>query len=119
MHHTVGHLARAAGLTVRTLHHWDEIGLLRPAQRSGAGHRRYSDADVARLFRIVALRRLGLSLDAVGAALEAEGPGPRPWREWGPSWPPSGSCAAGLWASSTRSPAWTDRRRTRSSTPSR
>jgi DNA-binding transcriptional MerR regulator len=74
MHHTVGHLARATGLTVRTLHHWDEIGLLRPAGRSGAGHRRYSDEDVARLYRIVALRRLGLSLDDVGEALDAEGP---------------------------------------------
>ena len=73
MHHTVGHLARTTGLTVRTLHHWDEIGLLRPAERSGAGHRRYSDADVRRLYRIVALRRLGLSLEAVGAALAAEG----------------------------------------------
>jgi MerR family transcriptional regulator, thiopeptide resistance regulator len=73
MHHTVGHLARATGLTVRTLHHWDEIGLLRPAERSGAGHRRYSDDDVARLYRIVALRRLGLSLDDVGAALDTEG----------------------------------------------
>jgi MerR family transcriptional regulator, thiopeptide resistance regulator len=73
MHHTVGHLARATGLTVRTLHHWDEIGLLRPAERSGAGHRRYSDEDVRRVYRIVALRRLGLSLEAVGAALAAEG----------------------------------------------
>jgi DNA-binding transcriptional MerR regulator len=74
MHHTVGHLARATGLTVRTLHHWDEIGLLRPAERSGAGHRRYSAEDVERLYRIVALRRLGLSLDDVSAALAAEGP---------------------------------------------
>src|ERR1700754_4439789 len=72
--YTVGSLAEASGLTVRTLHHWDEIGLLRPAERSGAGHRRYSDADVARLYRIVALRRLGLSLEDVGAALAAEGP---------------------------------------------
>jgi DNA-binding transcriptional MerR regulator len=70
----VGELASASGLTVRTLHHWDEIGLLRPAERSGAGHRRYSSADVERLYRIVALRRLGMSLDDVGAALEAEGP---------------------------------------------
>src|SRR6478609_5310034 len=70
----VGELASASGLTVRTLHHWDEIGLLRPAERSGAGHRRYSAADVERLYRIVALRRLGMSLDDVGAALEAEGP---------------------------------------------
>ena len=74
MHHTVGHLARATGLTVRTLHHWDEIGLLRPAERSGAGHRRYSADDVERLYRILALRRLGLSLDDVSAALAAEGP---------------------------------------------
>jgi DNA-binding transcriptional MerR regulator len=74
MHHTVGHLARATGLTVRTLHHWDEIGLLRPAERSGAGHRRYSPEDVERLYRILALRRLGLSLEDVSAALTAEGP---------------------------------------------
>jgi DNA-binding transcriptional MerR regulator len=70
----VGELAAASGLTVRTLHHWDEIGLLRPAERSGAGHRRYSSADVERLYRIVALRRLGLSLEQIGAALDAEGP---------------------------------------------
>jgi DNA-binding transcriptional MerR regulator len=74
MHHTVGHLARATGLTVRTLHHWDAIGLLRPAERTGAGHRRYSPDDVERLYRIVALRRLGLSLEDVSAALVAEGP---------------------------------------------
>src|SRR4051812_31131229 len=71
---TVGDLASASGLTVRTLHHWDEIGLLRPAERSGAGHRRYSAADVERLYRIVALRRLGLSLEEVTAALKTEGP---------------------------------------------
>jgi DNA-binding transcriptional MerR regulator len=71
---TVGELASASGLTVRTLHHWDEIGLLPPAERSGAGHRRYSSEDVERLYRIVALRRLGLSLDQVGAALDVEGP---------------------------------------------
>src|SRR3954453_11210011 len=72
--YTVGALAEASGLTVRTLHHWDEIGLLRPAERSAAGHRRYSDDDVRRLYRIVALRGLGLSLDEVAAALEHEGP---------------------------------------------
>jgi DNA-binding transcriptional MerR regulator len=71
---TVGALAEASGLTVRTLHHWDEIGLLRPAERSGAGHRRYSREDVRRLYRIVALRGLGLSLEAIGEALEREGP---------------------------------------------
>jgi MerR family transcriptional regulator, thiopeptide resistance regulator len=71
--YTVGSLAEASGLTVRTLHHWDEIGLLR-AQRSGNGHRRYSPEDVQRLYRIVALRRLGLSLEHVAAVLEQEGP---------------------------------------------
>src|SRR4051794_21733202 len=72
--YTVGALAEASGLTVRTLHHWDEIGLLRPAGRSGAGHRRYSDADVRRLYRIVALRGLGLSLQDIGGALDDQGP---------------------------------------------
>jgi DNA-binding transcriptional MerR regulator len=74
MQRTVGELASASGLTVRTLHHWDEIGLLRPAERSGAGHRRYSDGDVRRLYRIVALRGLGLSLEDVAAALDDDGP---------------------------------------------
>jgi len=72
MHYTVGNLAQAAGLTVRTLHHWDDIGLLQPAERSAAGHRRYSPSDVERLYRIVALRRLGLPLEEIGSALEGE-----------------------------------------------
>ncbi len=70
----VGALARASGLTVRTLHHWDEIGLLVPSERTGAGHRRYTSADVRRLYRIVALRRLGLPLGEVAGALAGEGP---------------------------------------------
>jgi MerR family transcriptional regulator, thiopeptide resistance regulator len=69
-HWRVGELARASGLTVRTLHHWEERGLLEPAERTGAGYRLYSDADVRRLYRIAALRDLGLSLDAIGAALD-------------------------------------------------
>jgi DNA-binding transcriptional MerR regulator len=70
--YAVGSLAEATGLTVRTLHHWDEIGLLRPAARTQSGHRRYSAADVERLYRILALRRLGLGLPAVEQALEGE-----------------------------------------------
>jgi DNA-binding transcriptional MerR regulator len=66
----IGELAEATGLTVRTLRHYDEIGLLAPSQRSEAGYRLYSPADVQRLFRIRALRRLGLGLDEVGAALD-------------------------------------------------
>jgi len=73
--YTVGALANASGLTVRTLHHWDAIGLLVPAERAGNGYRRYGPDEVARLYRILALRRLGLSLDEIAAALEQEGPG--------------------------------------------
>jgi DNA-binding transcriptional MerR regulator len=67
----VGELAAAVGLTVRTLHHYDAIGLLTPAQRSQSGRRLYSPQDVRRLYRIVALRRLGLGLTEIGALLDA------------------------------------------------
>ena len=65
----VGALAAAAGLTVRTLHYYEEIGLL-VARRSEAGHRLYDDADVERLYRICLLRRLGFALDEIGRALD-------------------------------------------------
>lgn len=66
----IGALAQATGLTVRTLHHYDAIGLLVPDERSYSGRRLYSEANVRRLYRIVALRQLGLSLEQVAAALE-------------------------------------------------
>jgi MerR family transcriptional regulator, thiopeptide resistance regulator len=66
---TVGAVARMAGVTVRTLHHYDAIGLLRPGGRSEAGYRRYTEADVERLQRILFYRELGFGLDQVGAAL--------------------------------------------------
>ncbi|WP_225730734.1 MULTISPECIES: MerR family transcriptional regulator [unclassified Nocardia] len=66
----VGELAAASGLTIRTLHYYDEIGLLSPSGRSGAGHRLYSGDDVQRLYRIGLLRGLGLRLDEVAAALD-------------------------------------------------
>lgn len=66
----VGELAHLAGLTVRTLHHYEEVGLLEPAGRTGAGHRYYGPAELRRLHRIVALRQLGLTLDEIGRALE-------------------------------------------------
>jgi DNA-binding transcriptional MerR regulator len=69
----IGEVAAATGLTVRTLHHYDEIGLLRPSRRSDAGYRLYSDDDVARLYRIVAFRRLGLALDEIGGVLDGAG----------------------------------------------
>jgi DNA-binding transcriptional MerR regulator len=73
----IGELARRTGLTVRTLHHYDEIGLLSPAERSDGGHRVYGEADVRRLYRIVSLRSLGLPLDAIGSALDEEDFDPR------------------------------------------
>lgn len=70
----VGELAAATGVTVRTLHHYDEIGLLVPSGRSSAGHRLYSQADVERLYRITLLQRLGLSLSEIANALDPSEP---------------------------------------------
>jgi DNA-binding transcriptional MerR regulator len=67
----VGELAALAGLTVRTLHHYDEIGLLCPSARSDAGYRLYHRDDVARLQRIQALRALGMSLSDIGLCLDS------------------------------------------------
>jgi MerR family transcriptional regulator, thiopeptide resistance regulator len=66
----VGELARATGLTVRALHHYDQIGLLRPSRRSSAGHRLYDAADVARLYRVSLMRRLGFPLDQITSVLD-------------------------------------------------
>ena len=64
MAHTVGAVAQMAGVTVRTLHHYDEIGLLNPS-RSVAGYRRYGEADLERLQRILFYRELGFGLDQI------------------------------------------------------
>jgi DNA-binding transcriptional MerR regulator len=66
---TVGSVARLAGVTVRTLHHYDKIGLLSPSGRSEAGYRRYSGADVERLQRILFYRALEFGLDQIRDAL--------------------------------------------------
>lgn len=66
----VGELAKATGLTVRTLHHYDELGLLRPSGRTDAGHRYYLPKDIERLQRIVSLRSLSMSLEQIGACLD-------------------------------------------------
>jgi MerR family transcriptional regulator, thiopeptide resistance regulator len=73
----IGEVAAATGLTVRTLHHYDEIGLLAPSERSEAGHRLYADDDVRRLYRIAAFRRLGFALGEIGALLDGDGADPR------------------------------------------
>jgi MerR family transcriptional regulator, thiopeptide resistance regulator len=68
--HTVSQVARLAHVTVRTLHHYDEIGLLVPSDRSQAGYRLYSDAELARLREILLLRELGFGLDAIAELIE-------------------------------------------------
>ncbi|MGR3936139.1 MerR family transcriptional regulator [Streptomyces sp. BRA346] len=70
MSYSVGQVAGFAGVTVRTLHHYDEIGLLRPSTRSTAGHRRYDDADLDRLQSILFYRELGFPLDEVAVLLD-------------------------------------------------
>lgn len=65
----IGELAKRTGLTVRALHHYDAIGLLSPSARSDAGYRLYNEADIARLHRILALRRFGLALADIGTTL--------------------------------------------------
>jgi DNA-binding transcriptional MerR regulator len=67
---TVGRAAATLGVTVRTLHHWDEVGLAGPSSRSAAGYRLYDDADLERLRRIVVYRELGLDLEAIRRILE-------------------------------------------------
>lgn len=68
----IGQLARQTGVTVRTLHHYDAIGLLRPSGRADNGYRMYNERDVARLHQVQALRRLGLGLEEAGALLAGE-----------------------------------------------
>lgn len=68
----IGELAKRAGLTVRTLHHYDSIGLLRPTARSDAGYRLYNREDITRLFRIQTLRRLHLPLAEIATLIDRE-----------------------------------------------
>jgi MerR family transcriptional regulator, thiopeptide resistance regulator len=70
---SIGELAAQTGLTVRTLHHYDEIGLARPSRRTSAGHRRYTAEDVRRLHRIVALRGFGFALPEIAGLLDDPG----------------------------------------------
>jgi MerR family transcriptional regulator, thiopeptide resistance regulator len=68
----IGELADATGLTVRTLHHYEHIGLLAPAARTEGRQRLYDENDVRRLYRIRALRDLGLSLEDIGRMLDED-----------------------------------------------
>lgn len=70
MRWTVSQLARLAGVSVRTLHHYDEVGLLRPSARSEAGYRLYADEDLARLQQVLIYRELELPLDQIARILD-------------------------------------------------
>ncbi|MHB1064582.1 MAG: MerR family transcriptional regulator [Georgenia sp.] len=67
---TVGQVADRFGVTVRTLHHDDEIALLRPSERTTSGYRLYTDADLTRLQHVVVYRRLGFALEAIADLLD-------------------------------------------------
>jgi DNA-binding transcriptional MerR regulator len=66
---SVGDLAKLAGVSIRTLHHYDEIGLLSPSERTAAGYRLYSTDDVERLQRIIVYRSLGFDLATIAKIL--------------------------------------------------
>ena len=67
---TVGQVAEKFGVTVRTLHHYDEIGLLVPSERTSAGYRLYTTTDITRLQHVVVFRRLGFALEEVAVLLQ-------------------------------------------------
>lgn len=67
---TVGEVARRFGITIRTLHHYDDIGLLTPEERNASGYRVYTSADLTRLSQIIVYRRLEMPLDDIAAVLQ-------------------------------------------------
>src|SRR5215212_2312151 len=68
--YTVGRVADLSGMTIRTLHHYDEIGLLSPSGRSAAGYRIYEDSDIERLQRILFYRELGFALEEISTIVD-------------------------------------------------
>ncbi|MCB0155558.1 MAG: MerR family transcriptional regulator [Anaerolineae bacterium] len=71
--YTVRQVAKMAGVSVRTLHHYDHIGLLRPATRTEAGYRLYEEADLLRLQQILFFKVLGFSLADIERILDDPG----------------------------------------------
>jgi DNA-binding transcriptional MerR regulator len=68
--HSVGEVARLSGVSIRTLHHYDEIGLLSPSGRTKAGYRRYASEDLERLQQILCYRSLGFDLREIATILD-------------------------------------------------
>lgn len=67
---TVGEVASLVGISVRTLHHWDSVGLVQPEGRTGGGYRAYSAAGVDRIHRVLVYQELGFSLAKIAALLD-------------------------------------------------
>ncbi|HHA2747715.1 TPA: MerR family transcriptional regulator [Stenotrophomonas maltophilia] len=67
----IGHLARVAGCNVQSIRNYEILGLMPPARRSKAGHRRYNQADLDRLIAIRRARRLGVSLSSIRTMIES------------------------------------------------
>ena len=68
--YTVGVVAGLTGVSVRTLHHYDETGLLQPSGRTAAGYRLYSPQDLQRLQRVLFYRELGFGLDTIAVIID-------------------------------------------------
>ncbi|WP_243106994.1 MerR family transcriptional regulator [Actinomyces lilanjuaniae] len=68
---TVGEVAALLGVSVRTLHHWDDVGVVRPSRRSQVGYRLYSSGDCQRLEQVLAYREAGVPLALIGRLLDA------------------------------------------------
>jgi DNA-binding transcriptional MerR regulator len=73
MDYSVGQVARYAGISVRTLHHYHEIGLLAPGGRTRAGYRRYAEGDLERLQQVLYYKELGFPLDEIATILDDPG----------------------------------------------
>jgi DNA-binding transcriptional MerR regulator len=71
--YTVGAVAELTGVSVRTLHHYDEAGLLQPSGRNAAGYRLYSPQDLQRLQRVLFYRELGFGLDTIAVIVDDPG----------------------------------------------
>lgn len=66
----IGELSERAGVSHRTIHYYERLGLVKPAEREGTGYRYYDEVAVKRLEKIAALKRLGLSLDEIAAVID-------------------------------------------------
>lgn len=66
----IGELAERGGVSHRTIHYYERLGLLKPTKREGAGYRYYDDTALKRLLKIGALKRLGLSLEEISEVID-------------------------------------------------